>query len=116
MTTVEKLTLLKDRGGVLDVSKKNQGKEDVQKSNINEFCLAPAEGEDDKCELPGCTKRKKVEGARVFDYCCRQHAKQDAPYREGIENKSCEKNILSTADQNKSVELPYKSLENIPVE
>ena len=54
--------------------------------------LAQAEGEDDKCELPGCPNKKRVEGTRVFDYCCRQHAAQDEPGREGNYNiDSCNK-------------------------
>ena len=49
------------------------------------LCIVHAEGEDDKCELLGCINKKRVEGVRVFGYCCRQHAAQDAPHREGTD-------------------------------
>jgi hypothetical protein len=54
--------------------------------------LAQAEGEDDKCELPRCMNKKRVEGTRVFDYCSRQHAAQDEPGREGI--NGCNKSVM----------------------
>ena len=50
------------------------------------FYTAQADKEEEECELPGCTnrKRRRVEGTGDHDYCCRNHALQDAPYREGI--------------------------------
>ena len=44
---------------------------------------AKADKEEDECELPGCTDKKKVEGTRVHNYCCLDHATQDAPNRAG---------------------------------
>ena len=44
---------------------------------------ATAEREEDQCELPGCTRPKRKEGDRTHNYCCRDHATQDAPNRDG---------------------------------
>lgn len=45
---------------------------------------AKADQDSDQCDLPGCTrpKRKEQDGT-VHDYCCRDHANQDAPNRDG---------------------------------
>ena len=45
--------------------------------------IATAEKVEDQCELPGCTKPKRQEGTRVHEYCCLDHASQDAPNRDG---------------------------------
>ncbi len=60
---------------------------------IKGICLSTATGtaekEEDQCELPGCQKPKRKEGTRVHDYCCRDHASQDAPNRDGIDVYGC---------------------------
>ena len=45
---------------------------------------ATAEKEEDQCDLPGCQVPKRREGAHIHDYCCRAHAQQDAPNRDGV--------------------------------
>ena len=47
------------------------------------FTTATAEKVEDQCELPGCTKPRRQEGTRVHEYCCLDHASQDAPNRDG---------------------------------
>jgi len=56
-----------------------------KKSDFDLFLipLATADKPEDQCELPGCQQPKRKEGTRVHDYCCLDHAKQDAPNRDG---------------------------------
>ena len=88
-------TPLKDKGEVLNVSEKDLMHSfwHYTSNGFLYFYVVQAEGEDDKCELPGCKNKKRIEGTRVFDYCCRQHAVQDTPYREGIYD--CNKHNIS---------------------
>ena len=53
-------------------------------NNVTIIYTARADQGSDQCDLPGCTrpKRKEQDGT-VRDYCCKDHANQDAPNRDG---------------------------------
>ena len=45
--------------------------------------LATADKPEDQCEMEGCNRPKLQEGTRLYDYCSKSHADQDAPNRAG---------------------------------
>ena len=48
--------------------------------------LATALKSEEQCELEGCTRPRYKEGSRIHNYCCGEHARKDAPNREGTIN------------------------------
>ena len=52
-------------------------------AGIGATATAQADKPEGQCDLPGCTNKKRTEGTTVYDYCCRDHATQDAPNRAG---------------------------------
>ena len=46
--------------------------------------VATASKPEEQCDLEGCTRPRYKEGSKTHEYCCVDHARKDAPNREGF--------------------------------